>query len=109
MAQVPLTTLDTKQDEGEASVVRSEQGLDLTVATATPLDAGDGYLEVWLLNSDGKRMVSVGVLAPGDQGSFPISQSLIDEGYVIVDISREQFDDSPTHSGDSLLRGTLPA
>ena len=109
VAQVALSTLDTKQDEGEASVVRTSQGLDLTVATATPLDAGDGYLEVWLLNADGKRMVSVGVLAPGDKGSFPISQSLIDEGYVIVDISREQFDDSPTHSGDSLLRGTLPA
>ena len=109
VAQVPLTTLDTKQDEGEASVVRTGEGLDLTVTTATPLDAGDGYLEVWLLNADGKRMVSVGVLAPGDQGSFPISKSLIDEGYVIVDISREQFDDSTAHSGDSLLRGKLPA
>jgi hypothetical protein len=109
VAQVPLTTLDTKQDEGEASVVRTDEGLDLTVTTATPLDAGDGYLEVWLLNADGKRMVSVGVLAPGDQGSFPISKSLIDEGYVIVDISREQFDDSTAHSGDSLLRGKLPA
>ncbi len=108
VAQVALSTLDTKQEEGEASVVRTGQDLDLTVATTTPLDAGDGYLEVWLINSDGKRMVSVGVLAPGDEGSFPISQSLIDEGYVIVDISREQFDDSPTHSGDSLLRGTFP-
>ncbi len=45
----------------------------------------------------------------GDEASFPISQSLIDEGYVIVDISRERFDDAPTHSGDSLLRGHLPA
>ncbi|HET8988135.1 MAG TPA: anti-sigma factor [Humibacillus sp.] len=109
VAQVALATLDTKQDEGKATVVRSDQGLDLTVATATPLDAGNGYLEVWLLNADGKRMVSVGVLAPGDKASFPISQTLIDEGYVIVDISREKFDGSPTHSGDSLLRGKLPA
>jgi Anti-sigma-K factor rskA len=109
VAQVALSTLDTKQEEGEASVVRTGQDLDLKVATTTPLDAGDGYLEVWLINSDGKRMVSVGVLAPGDEGSFPISQSLIDEGYVIVDISREQFDDAPTHSGDSLLRGTFRA
>ena len=38
-------------------------------------------------------MVSVGVLAPGETGSFPISQTLIDQGYVIVDISKEQFDD----------------
>ena len=89
--------------------MRSGEGLDLTVATTSPLDAGDGYLEVWLLNADGKRMVSVGVLGPGEQGSFPISQSLIDQGYVIVDISREHFDESPAHSGDSLLRGKLPA
>lgn len=109
VAQVALATLDTKQDEGKATVVRSADGLDLTVATSKPLDAGDGYLEVWLLNADGKRMVSVGVLAPGDKASFPISQTLIDEGYVIVDISREKFDGSPAHSGDSLLRGKLPA
>jgi anti-sigma-K factor RskA len=109
VSQVALSTLDTKQDEGKATVVRSTDGLDLTVATAKPLDAGDGYLEVWLLNDDGKRMVSVGVLAPGDKASFPISQTMIDEGYTIVDISREKFDGSPAHSGDSLLRGRLPA
>ncbi|HET7800309.1 MAG TPA: anti-sigma factor [Humibacillus xanthopallidus] len=109
VSQVALSTLDTKQDEGKATVVRSGDGLDLTVATTKPLDAGDGYLEVWLLNKDGKRMVSVGVLAPGDKASFPISQTLIDQGYVIVDISKEQFDGSPAHSGDSLLRGRLPA
>ena len=84
-------------------------GLDLHVVTDRPLDAGDGYLEVWLLNADGKRMVSVGVLRPGESGTFPISQALIDQGYVIVDISKEQFDDKPAHSGDSLLRGQLPA
>ena len=108
VAQVALSTLDTKQDEGRATVVRSAGGLDLTVATTQPLDQKDGYLEVWLLNSDGRRMVSVGVLAPGE-ASFPISQRLIDEGYVIVDISREPFDDKPAHSGNSLLRGKLPA
>lgn len=77
--------------------------------TARPLDAGNGYLEVWLINADGKRMVSVGVLRPGESGTFPVTQALIDQGYVIVDISKEQFDDKPAHSGDSLLRGQLPA
>ncbi len=43
------------------------------VATTTTLDPGDGYLEVWLINRDGKRMVSVGVLDAG-AGTFPISQ-----------------------------------
>jgi hypothetical protein len=109
VAQVPLATLDTKQREGEATLVRAANGLDLRVVTTRPLDAGKGYLEVWLINADGKRMVSVGVLQPGESGTFPVTQALIDQGYVIVDISKEQFDDKPAHSGDSLLRGQLPA
>src|SRR3954469_18383342 len=109
VAEVALSTLDTRQREGEATLVRAPGGLDLRVATDRPLDAGNGYLEVWLLNADGKRMVSVGVLQPGQSASFPIPESLLKEGYVIVDISKEQFDDKPAHSGDSLLRGQLPA
>lgn len=109
VSQVALETLDTRQREGEASVVRAGDGLDLSVVTDRPLDAGDGYLEVWLINTDGKRMVSVGVLRPGESDTFPISQDLIDQGYVVVDVSKEQFDDKPAHSGDSLLRGQLPA
>lgn len=109
VAQVTLDTLDTRQRGGEASVVRTRTGVDLTVDTTTPLDAGDGYLEVWLINRDLKRMVSVGVLRGEGTASFPITQSLIDQGYTVVDISKEHFDDQPAHSGDSLLRGSLPA
>lgn len=109
VSQVALSTLDTARPEGEATVLRARNGLDLRVVTDRRLDAGDGYLEVWLLNADGKRMVSVGVLGQGESGTFPISQALIDQGYVVVDISREHYDDKPAHSGDSLLRGRLPA
>ncbi|MDC5699386.1 anti-sigma factor [Intrasporangium calvum] len=108
VAQAELDTLDTQQRMGEALVVRTDSGVDLRVATATTLDAADGYLEVWLINSDGKRMVSVGVLDAAS-GTFPISQTLLDQGYVVVDISREPFDDRPEHSGDSLARGALPS
>ena len=108
VAQVDLDTLETQQRLGEATVVRTQSGVGLEVATTSALDAGDGYLEVWLINSDGKRMVSIGVL-DADTGVFPISEDLLDEGYVIVDISREPFDDRPEHSGDSIVRGTLPA
>lgn len=112
VAQVALDTLDTTspQQLGEAAVVRTQNGYKLDIDTSKPLQAGSGYLEVWLINRDGKRMVSVGVLRGGEgQVSFPIDQKLIDEGYVIVDISREQFDDNPAHSGDSIVRGKLPA
>lgn len=102
-----LDTLDTKQVLGSAQAVRLDGHLDLDVDTPR-LDAGTGYLEVWLINKDLRRMVSVGVLRPGaGTQRFAIDQALIDEGYVIVDISREGFDDKPQHSGDSLVRGTL--
>ena len=102
-----LDTLDTRQVKGTADVVREDGRLDLAVSTQ-PIDAGNGYLEVWLINKDLKRMVSVGVLQPGESAqSFAIPQALLDQGYVIVDISREGFDGAPQHSGDSLVRGTL--
>ena len=107
VATARLDTLDTRQRLGDAALLRTDGRVDLRVATS-PLDAGDGYLEVWLINSDGKRMVSIGVLQGDGPETFPISQTLIDQGYVIVDISREGFDDRPEHSGDSLARGTLP-
>jgi anti-sigma-K factor RskA len=110
LMSAPLDTLDTGQRQGEAMVVKQAGSLGLTLDTASLTPADDGYLEVWLINTDGKRMVSVGVLQPGaTTATFPVPQELMDQGYRIVDISREPFDDSPEHSGDSLLRGELSA
>jgi hypothetical protein len=112
LASVPLTTLDaSKQQEGTAQLLGGQggqggQGQELRVETQ-PMSAGNGYVEVWLINTDGKRMVSLGVLST-TQGTFPIPPDAIAQGYTIVDLSREQFDDKPQHSGDSVMRGTLP-
>lgn len=107
-ASVDLATLDTREVLGEASVRDTARGMTLAVRTQ-PFDPGDGYLEVWLINRDLTRMVSVGVLPPGvGEQDFPIARRLLDEGYVVVDISREAFDDRPEHSGDSVVRGELP-
>ena len=107
VASTNLDTLDTQQVKGSAEVVSHDGTLDLAVRTEA-IDPAGGYLEVWLLNEDGKRMVSVGVLEPGrSEQSFTIPRELLDEGYVVVDISREGFDDAPQHSGDSVVRGTL--
>jgi anti-sigma-K factor RskA len=107
VASTSLDTLDTQQARGSAEVVSHDGRLDLAVRT-DPIDAEDGYLEVWLINEDLQRMVSIGVLRPGETDqSFAIPRDLIDQGYVIVDISREGFDSAPEHSGDSVVRGTL--
>ncbi len=109
LAQADLDTLDTGTRMGVADLVEHGGTTDLALHT-DPMSAGNGYLEVWLINRDGERMVSIGVLEPGrtDQ-TFAVPAELITQGYVIVDISREPFDTDATHSGDSLVRGTLPA
>lgn len=111
VSQVALNTLDASDPRqlGEAAVVRTAGGYQLSIDTSKPVDAGTGYLEVWLINRDLKRMVSIGVLRGSGVASFPISQKLIDEGYVVVDISRQKFIASNAHSGDSVMRGVLPA
>ena len=108
VAQADLDTLDTGTTLGVADLVEHDGTTDLALHTDT-MSADDGYLEVWLINRDGERMVSIGVLEPGrtDQ-TFAVPAELVAQGYVIVDISREPFDADASHSGDSLARGTLP-
>ena len=70
----------------------------------------DRYREVWLINNDGKRMYSLGVLPPSGSGTYPLPAQLGDglEGFTIVDVSIEQYDGNPEHSRDSQVRGSLP-
>ena len=91
---------------GEAKLLRTGDVTELQVDTpAQQVDTG--YLEVWLLNEDGTRMISIGVLESDQSHRFPVPASAVDNGYVIVDVSHEQFDDDATHSGDSTMRGRL--
>lgn len=107
VASASLAPLDSPQTMGVASLLDRDEGLRLDVPDLG-LDPGDGFLEVWLINRDLTRMISIGVIPVDATGVvLPVSQRLIDEGYVIVDISREPFDDQPAHSGDTLVRGEL--
>ncbi len=106
VAKADLATLDTVQVLGTADLVRADGVVTLQVHPPE-LQTADGYLEVWLINRDLKRMISVGVLDGRPDQGFDLPQSLIDNGYVIVDISKEPFDDKPEHSGDTVVRGTL--
>ncbi|WP_110180925.1 anti-sigma factor [Nocardioides solisilvae] len=102
-----LASLDASaQDRGSAQVRRHDDRVVLHVEAAR-LDGPDGIREVWLINEDGKRMVSLGLLTRGEAGDFEFPAGLLDEGYKIVDISYEPGDGDPTHSGTSLARGTL--
>ena len=67
-----------------------------------------GFREVWLLTPDVKGLVSVGTLA-GPSGRFALPAGLDLAEFSVVDVSEEQFDGNPAHSGNSIVRGALRA
>jgi Anti-sigma-K factor rskA, C-terminal len=72
--------------------------------------AGGDYLEAWLMDSTGSRLLPLGALARhGEEfrGEFTIPAGLPAGEYDRVDVSAERFDGDPGHSTVSLLRGDL--
>lgn len=107
-AEAPLTPLPGKSGSGRAELLRADGEERLRVdLTGLPAPA-EADLEVWLINTDGKRMTSLGSLRDAAGGTLPVPGWLIPAGYRIVDVSVEPRDGDPLHSGDSEVRGTLP-
>lgn len=107
--QLATTELDTVRGGeavGTATVSRTGPQTAITLSLP-PVDPRDGYLEVWLLDRELDKMVSVGVVGDSQTPTFSIPSRLLAEGYVVLDVSREDFDGGPEHSGDSVVRGTF--
>ena len=96
---------------GEARVVSSDDGgLRLRVSGLDP-SAPDGFYELWLLDGP-ERLLSLGSFRVPASGSAQVTVPLpVDVGeFRYVDVSVEQDDGDPSHSGVSVLRGpTAPA
>jgi hypothetical protein len=74
--------------------------------------AGGDYLEAWLLDAGGTRLVSLGALTRTDAGGsfageFTVPANLPMTTFSTVDISAERWDGDPSHSRISLLRGNM--
>ena len=91
--------------DGEARVVEAGGVRELRLSVPGLAAREDGFYEVWLLAESG-QMVPVGALVGGDS-RWPLPPGLDVADYPVVDVSLEPYDGDPTHSGDSLLRGTL--
>ncbi len=91
--------------EGEAVLEEADGHTRVVVSLDADL-AQDGYREVWLLASDGSGLVSLGVL-DGREGTFTVPADVDLDLFSLVDISQEEPDGDPGHSGDSIVRGEL--
>ncbi|MBD2760421.1 anti-sigma factor [Yimella sp. cx-573] len=108
VAKTSLTTLgDAPKPLGQAELMRSGSATKVQIAMNS-LPSNGEIVEAWLINKDGQRMISIGFVHGAKPQQFVIDPRLVQEGYVIVDLSREPLDGNPKHSGDSIVRGTLP-
>ncbi|SFP09366.1 Anti-sigma-K factor rskA [Geodermatophilus dictyosporus] len=108
---VPLAaaTLDPLADSdasGRATVVERPDGtrvLEVELAAGAP---AEGYYEAWLLTESVSGLIPLGVVRTGTD-SFELPADLDLGEYPVVDVSVEQLDGDPTHSGVSVARGQL--
>jgi hypothetical protein len=102
LAALPLAPGAT----GRAEVLQTPTGRQLQVDVSR-LGAAQGYYEVWLIDPRTMKMYAIGVLRDG-RGEWTLPEGVDLSAYPVVDVSLEPLDGNPTHSGKSVLRGTLP-
>jgi hypothetical protein len=90
---------------GEADVVERNGHRYVRLKAKGVAPKSGEFLELWLIDSNVKGMVSLG--AVNSTGEYELPSGLSVSDYPIVDLSTEPYDGKPTHSGASLLRGKL--
>lgn len=106
LAQAALDPLPGWDASGDAQVIERADGtVELVVTLDGPAADGD-FREVWLIDREVTRLVSLGVLE-GATGTFTVPAGLDLSDFAVVDVSAEPFDGNPAHSGDSIIRGVL--
>lgn len=109
VASAALDPLPGHTGRGTAELVRTSGATELRVQVESVTPSED-YRELWLINTDLKRMYSLGVLPTSGAGTYPVPAQLAGglDGFTIVDVSVEPYDGNALHSRNSLVRGVLP-
>lgn len=105
VASTDLFRLSDQLPTGDAEILRTSTGRELEL-DVFGLPEVDGVYEVWLLDSSGDRLVSLGLL-DDTRERLPLPAGIDVSEYAVVDVSVEPTDGDPTHSGNSVVRGTL--
>ena len=106
VAKATLAPFPGWDDTGQAIVEQTAAGERyLTVVLTGSVPDGD-VREVWLMRSDLKALISLGLLEKRT-GRFAVPVGIDLAQYDIVDVSAEPVDGNPAHSGDSIVRGAL--
>ncbi|MEM9615468.1 MAG: anti-sigma factor [Actinomycetota bacterium] len=103
---VSTVELAALTDLGAASAELVDGGNEFSlVVDVDGVDPGDGYLELWLIDSEITQLISLGPIQ--DDGVYELPAGLDPADFPVVDVSVENFDGDPSHGGASVFRGQL--
>jgi len=105
LSNAGLAAFDTTP-EGSARLVESRGQTYLEISVRNVPERAGEHLELWLIDTAVKGMVSLGPYTGNHRYAVPTGVS--PARFPIVDVSLEPGDGVPTHSGVSVVRGTLP-
>ncbi|MGJ5831713.1 anti-sigma factor [Streptomyces ossamyceticus] len=103
-----LAPLAVPRAAGTVRLVRGPEAEREVTVTVTGLPRTDGYYEVWLMDRTHTRLVAMGVLGPDGTATLPLPTRIDLGRYPLIDVSAQEDDGNPAHSGTSVVRGTLP-
>lgn len=92
---------------GEATLEQDADGTKILVVTMETPRPVDGIQQVWLADTTATSMTPIGPLSQPEQ-RFVLPKDLDVNRFPLVDISVQQPGGNPQHSGNSIVRGTLP-
>ncbi|QCU79063.1 hypothetical protein E7744_13675 [Citricoccus sp. SGAir0253] len=98
----PVTAADVA---GRAEMVSEpDGGLRLTVDVSKLPESG--YYEVWLRDEEASRLISLGTVT-ATTTTLPVPSGVDLARFPVVDVSQEDFDGNPAHSGVTLAAGPM--
>jgi Anti-sigma-K factor rskA len=107
--ELSLVALPGRSGEGTAELIRERETTELRVRVegAPPQQE---FREVWLINADGKRMYSLGVLSAAGTGTYPLPARWAAPWRALTSSTSQSRRTTATslHSQNSQVRGTLP-
>lgn len=108
LASTPLDALPNwSGTTGEAKLEQDALGRHVLVVTMVTPRPVDGIQQVWLIDRSADKMIPVGQLTAPVQ-SYTLSTNLDVSRFPVVDVSVEPSTGFTGHSGNSIVRGTLP-
>jgi anti-sigma-K factor RskA len=90
---------------GDATLSRKGDSLILHIEVRNLQPEPVSYFELWMIDTSVQGMVSLGPFH--GSGDYRVPDGIDAAKFPIVDISIEPADGTPTHSGESAVRGTL--